>query len=177
MRPGHPQIFPNFCRLKPEIPCSRSQRKLAYRCGIPLAGIAQPLPAQAGLRMRHTPCGCTKYSEFFKPCLGTNVPLPPLPNDAVLPENGRKNTRVTAAPQSPVPKKDRLYPCKRSWAARPHRRWTAVKIFSQNVTEKSMEILCVFPIFSHWIEKKIHCCAQAQWCRTALILFNPKVLP
>jgi len=27
--------------------------------------IAQPLPAQAGLRMRHTPCGYTKYSSAF----------------------------------------------------------------------------------------------------------------
>ena len=34
-----------------------------------MGNIAQPLPAQAGLRMRHTPRGYTKYSGGFKPWL------------------------------------------------------------------------------------------------------------
>ena len=35
--------------------------------------IAQPLPAQAGLRMRHTPCGYTKYSAAFDASIGRKI--------------------------------------------------------------------------------------------------------
>ena len=35
--------------------------------------IAQPLPAEAGLRMRHTPCGYTKYSAAFDALTGQKI--------------------------------------------------------------------------------------------------------
>ena len=43
-----------------------SQPPFCPTSAVPKMGnIAQPLPAQAGLRMRHTPCGYIQYSTIF----------------------------------------------------------------------------------------------------------------
>ena len=53
----------------------------------PEAGnIAQPLPAQAGLRMRHTPCGYIQYSGLSGISIGRKISRPQsLPIESEIP--------------------------------------------------------------------------------------------
>ena len=63
---GHP-IRETKARATPHNCACESQPSFCPTSAVPKMGnIAQPLPAQAGLRMRHTPCGYIQYSFVFQ---------------------------------------------------------------------------------------------------------------
>ena len=64
VNPFYGGFVQNVSKAAPHNCVCKSQPSFCSTSAVPKMGnIAQPLPAQAGLRMRHTPCGYIQYSS------------------------------------------------------------------------------------------------------------------
>ena len=87
VNPFYGGFVQNVSKAAPHNCVCESQPSFCSTSAVPKMGnIAQPLPAQAGLRMRHTPCGYMQYSSGLETLIWHKIfCCASLPNCAVLP--------------------------------------------------------------------------------------------